>query len=303
MTITIDPAEVAARYRQDIKTQLAGSSDPLRLVGILAGDHAPSKTYASYAERACAELGIEFELRSCERLRAEAAIREANADPRVDGIMVYYPIFGGEHDAYLRDLVEPAKDIEGMHSCWVRMLYENRRFLDPGKTRKAILPCTPLAILKLIDAAGFVPLAGRTATIFNRSEVVGRPLASMMAHDGARVYSFDVDGPLRFEPPAQPGGAYSLHETDVTRAQALAYSEIVITGVPSKRFELVSGAELRAGGLCINFSTYKNFGDDITGKAACFIPRVGPMTVLMVIRNALRLRDNARRAQQGDLSS
>jgi methylenetetrahydrofolate dehydrogenase (NADP+)/methenyltetrahydrofolate cyclohydrolase len=68
----------------------------------------------------------------------------------------------------------------------------------------------------------------------------------------------------------------------------------VITGVPSKHFELVRGAELRAGSLCINFSTYRNFADDITGKAAPFIPRVGPMTVLMVIRNALRLRDNAR---------
>ena len=294
MTITIDPAQVAARYREEIRGQLAATSEPLRLVGILGGDHAPSKTYASYAERACAELGIEFELRSCERLRAEAVIREANADPRVDGMMVYYPIFGGEHDVYLRDLVEPAKDVEGMHSCWVRLLYENRRFLDDGKTRKAILPCTPLAILKLVDAAGSVPFAGRTVTIFNRSEVVGRPLASMMAHDGARVYSFDVDGPLRFEPPARPDGAYSLHETGVTRAQALAESEIVITGVPSKRFELVSAAELRPGSLCINFSTYKNFSEDILGKAATFIPRVGPMTVLMVIRNALRLRDNAR---------
>ena len=294
MTITLDPAQVAARYRQEIRSQLAGMTAPLRLRGILAGDHAPSKTYASYAERACAELGIEFELRSCERLRAEAAIRDANADPRVDGMIVYYPIFGGEHDVYLRDLVDPGKDVEGMHSCWVRLLYENRRFLDAARTKKAILPCTPLAILKLVDAAGYLPLAGRTVTIFNRSEVVGRPLASMMAHDGARVYSFDLDGPLRFEPPAQPGGAYSLHETDATRVQALAESDVVITGVPSKRFELVRAAELRAGSLCINFSTYKNFSDDIAGKAASFIPRVGPMTVLMVIRNALRLRDNAR---------
>jgi methylenetetrahydrofolate dehydrogenase (NADP+)/methenyltetrahydrofolate cyclohydrolase len=294
MTITIDPAAVAARYRQEIRNQLVAAADPLRLVGILAGDHASSRTYASYAERACAELGIAFELRSCERLQAEAAIRDANADAQVDGMMVYYPIFGGEHDVYLRDLVEPAKDVEGMHSCWVRLLYENRRYLDASRTKKAILPCTPLAILKLVDAAGSVPLAGRTVTIFNRSEVVGRPLASMMAHDGARVYSFDLDGPLRFEPPAQAEGAYSLHETDVTRAQALAESEIVITGVPSKHFELVTASELRPGSLCINFSTYKNFSEDILGTAATFIPRVGPMTVLMVIRNALRLRQNAR---------
>jgi len=61
--------------------------------------------------------------------------------------------------------------------------------------RSALLPCTPLAVLKLLDAAGASrpgsprPLAGVRACVFNRSEVVGRPLASMMANDGAEVVS------------------------------------------------------------------------------------------------------------------
>ena len=298
MTVTIDPATVAARLREELRAQLAAERTPLRLTGILAGEHAPSQTYATYAQRACMELGIHFELRKFPRLEAEAAIRSANADPAVHGIMVYYPIFGTEQDAYLRDLVDPGKDIEGLHSTWARHLYDNRRFVDAAKTKKAILPCTPLAILKLVEAAGFFhehgrPLEGRTVTIFNRSEVVGRPLASMLAHDGAHVYSFDVDGPLSFEPPPNADSAHRLSETSITRAEALAASDIVITGVPSKDFPLVHGDELRTGCLCINFSTYKNFADDIAGKAACFVPRVGPMTVLMVIRNALRLRQNA----------
>lgn len=299
MTVTIDPAAVAARVRDELRTQLAQEHEPLRLTGILAGDHGPSHTYATYAQRACMELGIHFELRKFPRLEAEAAIRSANADPNVHGIMVYYPIFNTEHDAYLRDLVDPGKDVEGLHSTWARHLYENRRFVDKQRIRKAILPCTPLAIVKLVEAAGFFreqgrPLEGRTVTVFNRSEVVGRPLASMLAHDGARVYSFDVDGPLAFEPPPDAEHAHRLAETQITRAQALAASDIVITGVPNKQFPLVHRDELRDGALCINFSTYKNFSEDIAGKAACFIPRVGPMTVLMVIRNALRLRRNAR---------
>jgi methylenetetrahydrofolate dehydrogenase (NADP+)/methenyltetrahydrofolate cyclohydrolase len=299
MTVTIDPAAVAARFRDELRAQLAEERETLRLTGILAGDHGPSHTYATYAQRACMELGIHFELRKFPRLEAEAAIRSANADPAVHGIMVYYPIFGTEHDAYLRDLVDPGKDVEGLHSTWARHLYDNRRYVDAAKTKKAILPCTPLAIVKLVEAAGFFhekgrPLEGRTVTVFNRSEVVGRPLASMLAHDGARVYSFDVDGALAFEPPPDEERAHGLSETTITRAQALAESDIVITGVPSKQFPLVHRDELRDGCLCINFSTYKNFSEDIAGKAACFIPRVGPMTVLMVIRNALRLRGNAR---------
>lgn len=298
MTRILDPADVAARFRDEIRAQLQ-DGPPLRLVGVLAGDHGPSRTYASYAERACGDLGVSFELRHVERLLAEHAIREANADADVHGVIVYYPVFGSGHDVYLRELVDPAKDVEGMHSSWARALYENRRFVDAAGTRKAILPCTPLAILKLVEAAGFfrgsgLPLAGRTVTLFNRSEVVGRPLASMMANDGAHVYSFDVDGPLLFDPPAESDAAHGVRETAVTRAQALAESEIVITGVPSREFPLVRGDEIRAGALCINFSTYRNFAEDVDGRAACFVPRVGPMTVLMVIRNALRLRGNAR---------
>ncbi len=161
---------------------------------------------------------------------------------------------------YLRDTVDADKDIEGLHSFWLGCLYENRRFLEPDQRRKASLPCTPLAILKLLEAAGMFaaterPLAGRTACIFNRSEVTGRPLASMMANDGARVYSFDVDGPLLFE----PGEAHQLRETSIDRKTALAEADIVITGV---------------------------------GKTATFIPRVGPMTVTMAIRNSLRLYQN-----------
>jgi 5,10-methylene-tetrahydrofolate dehydrogenase/methenyl tetrahydrofolate cyclohydrolase len=297
--IVLDPAEVADRFRNEIRAQLEAAPEPLRLVGVLASDHGPSRTYASYAERACADLGVAFELRHVPRLLAEDAIRTANADPDVHGIIVYYPVLGHGHDVYLRELVDPAKDVEGMHSSWARALYENRRFLDAAQTRKAILPCTPLAILKLVEAAGAFrpsgrPLEGRTVTVFNRSEVVGRPLASMMANDGAHVYSFDVDGPLSFEPPAEGDAAHGVRETGVTRAEALARSAVVVTGVPSREFPLVHGAELRAGALCINFSTLKNFADDLDGAAACFVPRVGPMTVLMVIRNALRLRENAR---------
>jgi methylenetetrahydrofolate dehydrogenase (NADP+)/methenyltetrahydrofolate cyclohydrolase len=298
MTVIIDPAAVAATYRDEIRAQLAELTTPLSLVGILGGDHAPSKTYALYAQRACTELGIHFDLRRMPRLQVDPAIRDANADPAVHGIMVYYPIYGTEQDTYLRDLVDPSKDIEGLHPSWARRLYENRRYVDAAQTKKAILPCTPLAILKLMAAAGYLddhasPLAGRTVTVFNRSEVVGRPLASMLAHDGARVYSFDIDGPLLFEPPSQPQASHSLSETQITRVDALVQSDIVVTGVPSKQFELVRGSELRQGALCINFSTYKNFADDIQGKAGAFVPRVGPMTVTMVIRNALRLHHNA----------
>src|SRR6476659_8803530 len=92
MTRVIDPAQVAEAFRDEIRSEVAAEPDRLLIVGLLAGDHAPSKTYAAYAERACRELGVSFELRRVERLSADAAIAAANADPHVDGVMVYYPI-------------------------------------------------------------------------------------------------------------------------------------------------------------------------------------------------------------------
>jgi methylenetetrahydrofolate dehydrogenase (NADP+)/methenyltetrahydrofolate cyclohydrolase len=295
----LDPAEIAASFREEVRAELRDLPEPLVIAGFLAADHGPSATYAEYTRKGCEVVGATFDLRHVKRLEAEDRVREANADPRVHGILVYYPVFGTEQDAYLRDLVDPGKDIEGLHSFWARCLYVNRRYLDDEKTKKAILPCTPLAIMKLLDVAGAArptparPYAGVRVVVFNRSEVVGRPLASMLANDGAEVLSFDIDGAQRFYP-APALGAHLVEESSVSRAEALARADVVVTGVPSKEFPLVHAAEIREGAVCVNFSTRKNFADDVLEKAAVFVPRVGPMTVTMAVRNAARLVRNAR---------
>lgn len=294
----IDPNDVASSYRAEVRAQVQMLGHPLRLVGLLptdASNSTPSATYASYTRQACEAVGITFDLREVPRLDMEEAIDAANADPSVHGIIVYYPVFGTERDRYLKDLVDERKDIEGLNANWVRRLYHNQRHVESGgKRQKSILPCTPLAIIKLLASAegerwrGPIPLKGRTAVIFNRSEVVGRPLAAMLANDGADVYSFDIDGPLLVTPAR-------VMETTATRAEALAKADLVITGVPSRAFPLVQAAEIRAGATCLNFSTFRNFAADIGEKAGIFIPRVGPMTVAMALRNTLRLYENYHR--------
>lgn len=291
MSRRIDPAEVAREYRQDLRARIARLPKPLKLVGFLSTESTPSKTYAEYTRVGCEDVGIQFEIREVSKLKLEEAIDAANVDPNVHGIIVYYPIFSTDHDRYLKDLVDLRKDIEGLNSFWARKLYHNQRFVDVEKTRKAILPCTPLAVVKLLEAAGCMtkgskePLAGKKIVVFNRSEVVGRPLASMLANDGAQVFSFDLDGPLLFN-------KENVVETSATRAEALAQADIVITGVPSREFKLVDAPEIRPGTVCVNFSTLRNFTDAATAKAEIFIPRVGPMTVAMALRNTLRLYDN-----------
>ena len=283
------PRVVAERYRAEIRQEIRALGTQLKVVGFLAGDYGPSLTYAEYTKSACEELGIAYELRTSSRLELEQAIVEANEDPSVHGIMVYYPIFGNEQDRYLKDVVDYRKDIEGLHSFWIRKLYENERIIDGAEIAgKAVVPCTALATLKVLEAngayggSGTRPAEHKTVTIFNRSEVVGRPLAVMMSNDGARVYSFDEFGPLLYE----DGQA---REVSISRGAALKESDMVITGVPSKAFPKIEAEELSPHTICLNFATIKNFTPEAEEAAELFIPRVGPATVAMCMRNTLRL--------------
>lgn len=285
----VSPSTVAARYRSEIRREIRALGTRLKVVGFLAGDYGPSHTYAEYTREACEDLGIAYELRHVPRLDLEKYIRQANEDPSVHGIMVYYPIFGNEQDRYLKDVVDHRKDIEGLNSFWIRKLYENERLVaDAENTGKAVVPCTALSVLKILEANGAYGASGtrpaehKTVTIFNRSEVVGRPLAVMMSNDGARVYSFDEFGPLLYE----NGRAV---ETEITRAEALKSSDMVITGVPSRAFPKIRLEEIAPHAICLNFATIKNFAPEAQEGAELFIPRVGPVTVAMCMRNTLRL--------------
>lgn len=290
--INLDPNFVAKEYIEQIKKELSSLGGKIEVVGFIASDDLPSLTYAKATKQKFEEVGITYHLQSVKRLDLEDEIVKANSDDSIHGIFIYFPIFKNEQDVYLRNLVDYRKDIEAGSLYWTRKLYSNDRLAIPDHhDKKALIPCTPLAVLKMLTAAGVYPVdtdkpvRGKTVTIFNRSEVIGRPLAVMMSNDGASVFSFDIQGPLLFEN-AKPS------EISITRKEALAQSDIVITGVPSKDFEKVSAKEVKPGAICVNFSTYSNFDDDIATHTDIYIPRVGPMTVAMCMRNTLRIYKN-----------
>ena len=293
----LNASDVAAGYREQVRravADLATGGRSLRIVGLLGQDEGPAATYAEYARRGCESVGIAMDLRRVEADEVAPVIAGANLDDSVDGIFLYYPLTDRAGDRWLRELVDPRKDVEGLHSFWSRLLYENRRFVDDERTQRAILPCTPLAILKMLQHAGMrgsggeVPLQGVTACVINRSDVVGRPLSAMLANDGARVYSLDVTGTVVFEP-AIGRHAHAVSDSDATRAQALAEADVVITGVPSASFDLVRGDEIRAGAICVNVSEKRNFEDSVLERASAFVPRLGPLTVAMAMRNLVRI--------------
>ena len=265
-----------------------------RILGILApeaGD-AASMVYARTLQKACWEIGFDLGLVRNDLADIEARITSANKDPSIHGIFVFYPIFKNEKDNTIKELIDPIKDIEGLSSFWSKKLYLNERYIDKNKKKKAILPCTSLGILKILayvdnlDELAGQTFAGKKITIFNRSDVVGRPLAYMLKNDGATVYSFDIEGGVLM----QKNGK----EVPISREEALGKSDTIITGVPSRAFEKIRGEEIKENTTCLNFSFVQNFEESAKEKAGIYVPRVGPMTIAMCVRNAIRLYENNR---------
>ena len=285
----VNPSSISTRYVEESKAAVRALGENIHIVGFIASDDKPSVAYANATRRTFEKAGFNYELRRVQRLALEDEIHRANDDPQVHGIFIYFPIFNNQEDNYLRNLVHYTKDIEAGSSYWTRKMSANdRRAVQGSDDRKALVPCTPLAIVKIIDDIGEYHLDGRKGAIFNRSEVIGRPLAVMLSNDGAEVISFDINGPLEFVD-GRP------QEIDTDRTAALADADIVVTGVPSAAFPRITAAELKSDAICINFSSIPNYETDVADHVRIFVPRVGPMTVAMCMRNTIRLFENFHR--------
>ncbi|OCB85384.1 NAD-binding protein [Sanghuangporus baumii] len=320
---------IADKFRAEVKDGLAKSPRPPKLVGILSTSSAPSRYYATFTKKQCEELGFEFVLRKIgaaespelgEGEGVEEAIIEANEDESIDGIMVYYPVFGAQQDHYLQQVVSPLKDVEGLNVKFHYNLYHNIRYIKPVSLLsavaqvstttaaqpavsddpppgyvKSILPCTPLAIVKCLENIGVYNTIlkygdrayGRIITVINRSEVVGRPLAALLANDGARVFSVDIDSIQEYtKRPSAPTDSkrryyprHVVHPCSKSLEECLAISDVVISAVPSASYK-VKTICLKDGCVCVNVSSEKNFGKDVREK-------VGLRRLLNVIKDRL----------------
>lgn len=242
--------------------------------------------------------GFKFDLRTVEKDLLEEEIMKANEDEDVDGMIVYYPIFpkNPSHDKYVQETVDLSKDVEGMRHKYLHNMYHNIRFLDsPENRKKSILPCTPLAVVKILEYLQIYNpvltmgnrLFGKTITVINRSEVNGRPLAALLANDGATVYSVDITGVQVFT--RGQGIKKPRHQVEDKEGwgleQCLPLSDVVVAGVPSENYKVPTEL-IREGAACINFSSFKNFdGPAVKEKAAFYVPSVGKVTIAILLRN------------------
>ncbi|KAH0608425.1 uncharacterized protein H6S33_001559 [Morchella sextelata] len=302
----VSAATVAEKLLQEVKSSLQKFDRAPLLVGFLANNDPAARMYANWTEKTCTQNGFKFELREVDKEDLEDSILAANVDDNVDGIIVYFPVFGNRQDQYLQQVTAMNKDVEGLSHKYLFNMYQNIRFLDAAQTQKSILPCTPLAVIKILEHIrvynSILPygnrLFGKTITVVNRSEIVGRPLAALLANDGASVYSVDITGIEHF---TRGEGIrkrqHQVHSTELKLEDVVPRSDVVITGVPSKDYKFPTHL-LKEGAICINFSSEKNFDPSVKEKASIYVPAIGKVTITVLLRNILRLAENRRGTKQ-----
>jgi len=312
-------SEIAAPFRAEIQAAVRALPDGIgpKLVGFLANDDPAARQYAEWTGKTLTKDLLRFELREVAEHELEDALEKANSDPEVHGIMIYYPVFGGRPsfhgpsmDDYLRDTVSLFKDVEGLCHYYRRSLYRNKRFVafpgsatpapeqaESGIGRKCVLPCTPLAVVKVLEHLGVYDasvqvgdrMQNKTVVVVNRSEVVGRPLAAMLANDGATVYSIDIDSIYTFQ-----RGKLEVPPESSSLETVVPKADVVILGVPSDKFKL-DVSLVKEGAIVVNVAFQKNVDEEellSKVKNVRYVGAVGAVTVAMLERNLLRLHHN-----------
>ena len=178
----IDGKKIAAEIRAEIAADAARfAAEAGRAPGlavVLAGENPASVSYVTAKERACAECGIRsFPVRLPATVSQEALLAEVerlNADPEVDGILVQLPLPKGLDEQAVIRAIAPEKDADGFHPVSLGKLLIG---LD------TFVPCTPAGIIELLVRSG-VETAGKRAVVVGRSNIVGKPVAALLARKG-----------------------------------------------------------------------------------------------------------------------
>ncbi len=171
-------AEFRAKIAKDVEALKQSRGIVPGLGVVLVGLNPASVSYVTAKEKACAEAGmLSREVRMPESATTDevlAVVRQLNDDPEIHGILVQLPLPKQVDEKSVINAIVPEKDVDGFTPVNV-----GRMMLD----EPCFLPCTPHGIIKMLEAAG-VETSGKHAVVIGRSNIVGKPVASLLARKG-----------------------------------------------------------------------------------------------------------------------
>lgn len=280
----IDGRPIAKRIQSEIASAVAdfqaqsGAAPGLGVV--LVGDDSASAMYVRMKRRACERAGLQSQARilpsSATQTEVEDAVRGYNADRGIHGILVQLPMPAHIDEEAVLNEISLAKDVDGIHPMNIGRL--GMRGREPTFT-----PATPTGVMRLIEETG-ESIEGKQALVIGRSNIVGLPLALMLANANATVTichsrTRDLPGTVR-------------------------RADIVVAAVGQP--EYVKGDWLKPGAIVIDVGSnslpdpasekgYRYVGDvefESARVVAGYISKVpggvGPMTITMLLSNTLK---------------
>jgi methylenetetrahydrofolate dehydrogenase (NADP+) / methenyltetrahydrofolate cyclohydrolase len=246
------------------------------LTVVLVGDNPASQVYVRSKHKACEAAGMRGEVihlpADVSQVALLARIDSLNANPLVHGILVQLPLPPQIDESRVVERVRPEKDVDGFHP-------ENVGLLASGRPR--FVPCTPLGIRELLRSAGVVT-RGKRAVVLGRSNIVGKPMAMLLLQKGA-----DADATVTVCHTATPDPAALACEADILIAAVGRPEQVRAHWIKPGAVVIDVGIHRRAdGSLCgdVHFPEASEIASLITPVPG----GVGPMTVTMLLHNALQ---------------
>jgi methylenetetrahydrofolate dehydrogenase (NADP+)/methenyltetrahydrofolate cyclohydrolase len=267
----IDGKAVAAEVRERVRAEVAEMDVKPGLATILVGDDPASHVYVRNKRNASAEVGIqsfhhELEASTPQEELAELITR-LGEDDAVNGILLQLPVPGHIDADAMVELIDPLKDVDGLTAINAGKLVQNR---------EGLVPCTPLGVMELLDHTG-VELRGVEAVVLGRSQLVGKPVSSLLLARDATVTM--------------------CHSRTRDLAEVCSRADVLVAAVG--RPKLVTAEMVKEGAVVIDVGI--NRTDDglvgdvdfeaVSEKAAAITPvpgGVGPMTIAMLLSNTVR---------------
>jgi methylenetetrahydrofolate dehydrogenase (NADP+) / methenyltetrahydrofolate cyclohydrolase len=243
------------------------------LATILVGNDPASISYIDNKQKTAKSVGIRtLDYRLNENIShndLSCLIDKLNKDNDVHGILIQLPLQKHLDKFVILNLVDPNKDVDGL------------TFLNSGlllNNRSKLIPCTPLGVMTLFDYYN-IDLDGSTVSIINRSNLVGKPLSSLLLERNSTVII--------------------CHSHTKNLDKHLQYSDIVITAVGNRtKFKLTKNM-VKENSIIVDIGTSRVNGkllgdvdfDDVKEKASYITPvpgGVGPMTIAILLRNTVQ---------------
>ena len=274
MTIIIDGKASAKKILDNLKEKTKKLKNKPCLAVILANDNPSSKIYVNSKEKTSLELGFKSCIyrfdKSITQGKLIQLIHELNENPDVNGILVQLPLFEHLNAQEIIELINPKKDVDGFHPINVGKLNCN---LEPYATC-----CTPKGIIKLLKEYK-IKLQGKNAVVIGRSNIVGKPIATLLTNENATV---------------------TLAHSKTNNLKAITKSADIIicaTGQP----KLIKADMVKKGAVVIDVGITKQFDGKLAGDvdfekvkniASHITPvpgGVGPMTIACLMENTYEL--------------